>query len=92
MLTKQEVLANAFRAAADRLGMSEAFSEDDELAVLFVRMYRSLDAVVGGDDQAASAWLKNHNLALQARPCDLIRSAAGLVDVIAYLDARRAVV
>ena len=30
-----------------------------EIAVLFVRLYRSLDAVVGGDDAVAGAWLKN---------------------------------
>ena len=29
-----------------------------ELAVLFIRMFRSLDAMVAGDEAAASAWLK----------------------------------
>ncbi len=29
-----------------------------ELAILFVRFYRSLDAIVGGDQWVASAWLK----------------------------------
>src|SRR6478609_1343107 len=32
-----------------------------ELAVLFVRAYRSLDAIVGGDDSSASAWILNNN-------------------------------
>jgi Protein of unknown function (DUF2384) len=63
-----------------------------ELAVLFVRLYRSLTAIVGGDDQVARAWLDNENLALQARPIQRIQSVSGLVDVINYLDARRAVV
>src|SRR5438132_1689964 len=35
-----------------------------ELAVLFVRLYRSLDAIVGGDDTVAGYWLKNHNAVL----------------------------
>jgi hypothetical protein len=61
-----------------------------ELGVLFVRLFRSLDAIVGGDEASARAWLRNENLALGARPLDLIPSVAGLVDVIAYLDARRA--
>ncbi len=63
-----------------------------ELAVLFVRLFRSLDAIVGGDEAVARAWLANPNLALGDRPAEKIRSIAGLADVIAYLDARRAVV
>ena len=63
-----------------------------ELAVLFVRLYRSLDAIVGGDDAVAAAWLRNRNNALGAEPLALIQSVPGLVNVIQYLDARRAVV
>ncbi len=61
-----------------------------ELAVLFVRLFRSLDAIAGGDPQVARAWLSNANDALDGRPVDRIRTIAGLLDVIAYLDARRA--
>jgi uncharacterized protein (DUF2384 family) len=63
-----------------------------ELAVLFVRLYRSLDAIVGGDDAVARQWMANANTALSARPLDLIVTVTGLVNVIAYLDARRAIV
>jgi predicted transcriptional regulator len=63
-----------------------------ELAVLFVRLYRSLDAIVGGDDAVAGVWLKNRNVALDAEPLALIQTVAGLMNVIQYLDARRAVV
>ncbi|MBX9844030.1 MAG: MbcA/ParS/Xre antitoxin family protein [Xanthobacteraceae bacterium] len=63
-----------------------------ELAVLFVRLYRSLDAVVGGDDAVARAWMANENTALNAAPLELIQNVAGLTNVIQYLDARRAVV
>lgn len=63
-----------------------------ELGVLFVRLFRSLDAITGGDEAAAAAWLRNSNAALDARPVDRIQTVAGLVDVIAYLDARRALV
>jgi hypothetical protein len=63
-----------------------------ELGVLFVRLYRSLDAIVGGDEQVARAWLRNDNTALGAVPLTLIQSVAGLVNVIQYLDARRAVI
>jgi len=63
-----------------------------ELAILFVRFYRSLDAIVGGDQAVASAWLKNRNTALDSEPLSLIQTAPGLMNVIHYLDARRAIV
>jgi hypothetical protein len=63
-----------------------------ELAVLFVRLYRSLDAMVGGDDAVASTWLRSRNTALDAEPFALIQTVPGLMNVIQYLDARRAVV
>jgi hypothetical protein len=63
-----------------------------ELAVLLVRLYRSLDAIVGGNDAVAADWIKNKNTALDATPLELIQTVAGLTDVIAYLDSRRALV
>ena len=63
-----------------------------ELAVLFVRLYRSLDAIVGGDDAVAGTWLKSRNTTLDAEPLVLIQTVPGLMNVIQYLDARRAVV
>jgi uncharacterized protein (DUF2384 family) len=70
----------------------QAGTKPFELAVLFVRLYRSLDAVVGGDERVAGAWLSNPNVALKDRPLELIQSVSGLTDVIQYLDSRRAVV
>jgi hypothetical protein len=61
-----------------------------ELAVLFIRLYRSLDAIVGGDEASARAWLQAPNEALGAPPISLIHSVSGLVNVVGYLDARRA--
>jgi hypothetical protein len=61
-----------------------------ELSVLFVRLYRSLDAIVSGDEQVAKAWLRNSNTALRGVPAELIQSISGLVNVIQYLDTRRA--
>src|SRR6185295_12532351 len=62
-----------------------------ELSVLFVRLYRSLDAMTGGDDAVARAWLRNENASFGDTPLTLVQSIQGLVNVIAYLDARRAV-
>jgi uncharacterized protein (DUF2384 family) len=63
-----------------------------ELAILFVRFYRSLDAIVGGDEAVARAWLKNPNTALESEPITLIQTVSGLMHAIHYLDARRAIV
>lgn len=63
-----------------------------ELAVLFIRFYRALDAIVHGDDEVARAWLTNPNTALGGTPLTVIQSLPGLVHAVAYLDARRALV
>ena len=63
-----------------------------ELALLFIRLYRSLDALVGGDDAVAAAWLTNRSTALNGVPVEMIQSVSGLINVITYLDSRRALV
>lgn len=63
-----------------------------EIATLFIRLYRSLDAIVGGDDDVAAEWLRHDNSALNAKPIDSMKTLTGLYDVVAYLDARRALV
>lgn len=60
-----------------------------ELGALFVRLFRSLDALIGSNDEAARAWLQSENSGLLGRPIDLIRSTEGLVRVVQYLDAAR---
>jgi len=61
-----------------------------ELALLFIRLYRSLDALTGGDDSVSRSWLRADNLALGGIPVERIATIDGLVHVLAYLDARRA--
>jgi len=63
-----------------------------DLALLFVRLFRSLDAIAGGDERTTRAWLRTENIALGGVPVSLIESVAGLVNVVGYLDARRALV
>jgi uncharacterized protein (DUF2384 family) len=63
-----------------------------ELAVMFVRFYRALDALVHGDDAVARAWMASPNAALGGQPFALIQTVPGLVHVVAYLDARRALI
>lgn len=68
----------------------DTHSKEGELALLLVRVYRSLDALVGGDLQARRAWLRSHNAALNGTPAVLLQSATGLVNTVAYLDSARA--
>lgn len=81
-------------AQVSRFKKGEAIINDRskafELAALFVRAFRSLDAITGGNEAVARAWLVAPNTALGARPADRITTAQGLVDVVAYLDTRRA--
>ena len=67
----------------------EPDSKEGELALMFVRLYRSLDALVGGDDVKARAWLAAPNDHLGGVPADRLRTVEGLVDVVQYLDAMR---
>ena len=64
-------------------------TKEGELALLFLRLYRGLDALVGGDDDKARQWLHADNDHLRGVPADRIRTVEGLVDVVQYLDAMR---
>lgn len=64
-------------------------SKEGELSLTFVRLFRSLDALVGGDETKARAWMHSMNGHLGGIPADRIRSVEGLVDVVQYLDAMR---
>jgi hypothetical protein len=61
-----------------------------ELGVLFVRLYRSLDAIVSGDEEVAKSWINNQHAVWRDAPINIIQNVTGLVNVIQYLDARRA--
>ncbi len=104
VLRAAELLDLSSAALARILGVSEASisrlvsgsrtidpkSKEGELALLLVRVYRSLDALVGTDAVQRKAWLHGHNRALNGRPAELLERADGLVTVVAYLDAMRA--
>lgn len=81
-------------AAISRIRRGDAVLEDGtkpfQLAALLVRAFRSLDAITGGDEAVARAWVAAPNAALGARPVERMATVQGLVDVVAYLDARRA--
>jgi len=62
-----------------------------ELAAQFVRLYRSLFSLVGGDDDLARCWLKSANRAFDGQPpVEVIKRVDGLIHACEYLDAHRA--
>lgn len=80
--------ATASRLVGGRYALQPERKREWEFALLFLRLFRSLQAIVG-NDRDAQLWLRHPNLALSAKPIDLIGSAEGLVRVLNYLDASR---
>ena len=74
---------------ADGRFLIDPRSKTGELALLFLRVFRSLDALVGGQVDAAKAWLAAPNVHLGGIPAELIRKVEGLGRVAEYLDAVR---
>jgi len=94
-LTRAELsrILGVSAASASRLGRSRSVdpeSKEGELALLFLRTYRSLDSLFGGDRAASKAWLGAENDHLGGVPAELMQRVEGLVRVASYLDAMRA--
>lgn len=66
-----------------------ADSREAETAALFVRLFRSLDAMTGGDEAKAQAWYRAGNRHVGGVPAERVQTVEGLVDVVRYLDAMR---
>lgn len=100
LLRAADYLAVPDRVLGRVLGLSEAvvvrvrggaaLPEDGkamELAVLFSRLHRSLDAIMDGDAKAAREWMNHHNPVLDGTPMETVQTVVGLVEAINYLDA-----
>ncbi|MCU7554142.1 MbcA/ParS/Xre antitoxin family protein [Alteromonas sp. ASW11-19] len=70
-------------------GFNES-SKEHEIQVLFIRLYRALYAILGGDKAAMKHWFTTANKHLRGVPKDLVKRISGLVNVNEYLDAMRA--
>lgn len=64
-------------------------ANEGRLSLLLIRMFRSLDALFGGNAEQCRLWLRSNNRHFQAVPYQLIQSIEGLVTVLNYLDAMR---
>jgi hypothetical protein len=102
VLRAADALGLSRRELAEVLGVSAASlsrlcasrwmspqSKEGELGLLFIRVFRSLDALVGGDAEAARAWLRAPNTHLGGVPAEMLARVEGLVRVAEYLDAMR---
>lgn len=81
--------ATISRIQAGARGVDPA-SKEGELAILLIRVFRSLDALVGNDDAKRLAWMTSVNRALGGTPAQLIERTEGLVATLNYLDGMRA--
>ena len=65
-------------------------SAEGRHALVFLRLFRSLDTLVGGEEDKARRWLEAPNAHLGGQPPRaLLASTPGLVRVAEYLDAMR---
>ena len=76
------------RTAISRGGIDPG-SKAGELALLFIRCYRALYVLVGGDRQQMQHWMQTENLHTGGVPGEQIKSVQGLTAVLEYLDAMR---
>ena len=81
-------------ATASRLRNGQAqldpASKAFEAGQFLLRLFRSLDALMGSDDDAARRWLVTTNLDLAAKPIELVDTFRGLIAVCDYVDGYRA--
>ena len=80
-------------SSASRIHQGKKFisphTKEGEMALLLVRIYRSLNAMLGNNHEKAKAWLNSQNKYFQNKPIDEIKTISGLVRVLHYLDAMR---
>lgn len=87
-----EILGSSAASISRTVSGSRALdpaSAEGRHALLLVRVFRSLDTLVGGDREKARLWLRADNRHLRAAPLTLLSNTQGLVHVAEYLDAVR---
>lgn len=76
----------------DRTSISRGIDPDSksgELALLLIRAYRSLFALVGGQAADMKHWMHTENLHTGGVPAEQVKTIVGLNRVVEYLDAMR---
>lgn len=60
-----------------------------ECAVLFIRVFRSLSAIIGENPKQLNEWLYSYNHYFGETPIEKLKTIQGLTEVVQYLDAMR---
>lgn len=76
------------RSSISRNGIDPR-TKSGELALLVIRVYRSLFVLVGGDSAQMKHWMQTDNLHTGGVPANQMQSIQGLTRVVEYLDAMR---
>ncbi|MEQ5788425.1 DUF2384 domain-containing protein [Erythrobacter sp. NFXS35] len=92
--TKLGTVLGVSMATASRLRSGQAWldpaTKSFEAGQFLLRLFRSLDALLGSDDVAAKQWLATDNLDLGGKPIEQIDTMRGLIEVCDYVDFYRA--
>lgn len=86
ILGLSEASVSRLRAGQFRLTPT---SKPGELALLLIRLFRGLDAFMGGHEENQRLWLAAPNSAFGAPPAIAIRRVEGLAYAVQYIDAMR---
>ena len=65
-------------------------SKSFEAGQFLLRLFHSLDALLGSDDDAARRWLEADNLDLGGKPIERVDTMRGLIELCDYVDFYRA--
>ena len=80
-------------ATMSRIGSAasglQPLSKEGECALLLIRIFRALDALLGGSERDVREWFHAANSHLGAIPAARVQTIEGLVHVAEYLDAMR---
>ena len=77
-------------AMADGSAELQSDFPSGQLALTLIKIYQSLTANVGGDEQACKQWVCSHNTGLAGTPALLMQSEEGINAVLAYLQSMEA--
>lgn len=76
------------RSSISRSGVNPK-SKSGELAMFLIRVFRSLFALVGGDQAQILHFMRSENRGTGGIPIEQVKRVSGLVSVMQYLDALR---
>lgn len=64
-------------------------SEPGRRALILIRIYQSLEVLVGGDSQLLQQWMTGNNQGIQGVPSEQIQTPEGMATILSYLEAMR---